>query len=661
MKHSFRNNKRSVILIVGSLLGAILIFNLLFHLDNKYTRDGVRGQNGTLVVTDGDIRSPLFLIDGWEASPGLVPPDQFSASGRSVTFIGEYSNFTWLTGSPYGEATYRLTVSYTGKEEVLSLYFPELLCASAVWINGEQAAGAGTLDPYHPLVRDLTVSFPACQETEIVVQTANHTHYFGGMFYPPSLGTSDTIQRMTGTRLLFYGFCCFTALSIAFLCLGFWLFHRDLRTGYRLGIFALFFAIHTAYPFFRLLGAPLTSSLYALEDVSFYLMLGSAISVCTQLCGFSRSRWYRSLIRPSVWSMCLISIVIPPLLPVLPGFLPVYSWIVTIIRILCALYLLLCAWFGRSKSGLQYSGLVLSGCTIFSALLLAGTLSINYFEPTRTGWPEEYGGMVLILFYAFLVALESRRLIAENRVLTADLQQEVEKQTENLSLQLQERKHFLSESIHDLKAPLTTLNNYIQAIRFNEVELDDELLEYLEVIEQKYEDMKDKIYELQAFSAADEAPFCPEPVCLNDFLSEYHRLNKPDIEVIGADFHLYLPRKELYIRGDRRRLTHMLENLVYNAAGLIGEGGSISLRLSSQEENAVLTVSDTGPGISPEDLPKIFDRHFSKRAGGSGLGLFIARSAVLEHSGTISVSSEPGTGTIFTIVLPLMQMNTEDI
>lgn len=110
------------------------------------------------------------------------------------------------------------------------------------------------------------------------------------------------------------------------------------------------------------------------------------------------------------------------------------------------------------------------------------------------------------------------------------------------------------------------------------------------------------------------------------------------------------------IYGDKRKLTSVLQNLVYNAVSFTSEGGTIYLSLSKGEEFAILCVKDTGSGISEEDIPRIFDPLFTNRnnKNSNGMGLFIVKSIITEHGGTIEVASELGKGTMFTIRLPII-------
>jgi signal transduction histidine kinase len=110
---------------------------------------------------------------------------------------------------------------------------------------------------------------------------------------------------------------------------------------------------------------------------------------------------------------------------------------------------------------------------------------------------------------------------------------------------------------------------------------------------------------------------------------------------------------------DPERMRQVLGNLVSNALRHTGPGGEVALSAThSNSSGLLLTVRDSGAGISPEDLPHVFDRFYrgdkarGDGDGASGLGLAIARSLVEMHNGTITVESTPGKGTTFLIRLP---------
>jgi signal transduction histidine kinase len=109
------------------------------------------------------------------------------------------------------------------------------------------------------------------------------------------------------------------------------------------------------------------------------------------------------------------------------------------------------------------------------------------------------------------------------------------------------------------------------------------------------------------------------------------------------------------VMGDRESLRSVFTNLVINAVEAIdGEGGRVSIKLSNTGANSVkVEITDTGCGISAQDISKVFEPYFSTKETGTGLGLAIVKKAVDDHGGTISVASKEGSGTTFTIILPV--------
>ena len=112
------------------------------------------------------------------------------------------------------------------------------------------------------------------------------------------------------------------------------------------------------------------------------------------------------------------------------------------------------------------------------------------------------------------------------------------------------------------------------------------------------------------------------------------------------------------VMADPESLRSALTNLIINGLQATdGTGGKLSIRLSGEEQGrrVRIEISDTGRGIAPEDISKVFEPYYSTKETGTGLGLAIVRKAVDEHHGTISVKSKPGEGTTFTITLPTNQ------
>jgi signal transduction histidine kinase len=110
---------------------------------------------------------------------------------------------------------------------------------------------------------------------------------------------------------------------------------------------------------------------------------------------------------------------------------------------------------------------------------------------------------------------------------------------------------------------------------------------------------------------------------------------------------------------DREKMRHVVSNLVSNAVKYSPDGGEIVVSVESEGAVARLTVADPGIGIPPEERARIFERFTqvdmsaTREFGGFGLGLFIVRTIVDAHQGSVRVDSEPGSGSTFTIELPL--------
>jgi signal transduction histidine kinase len=103
---------------------------------------------------------------------------------------------------------------------------------------------------------------------------------------------------------------------------------------------------------------------------------------------------------------------------------------------------------------------------------------------------------------------------------------------------------------------------------------------------------------------------------------------------------------------DRDQILQVLRNLVVNAVEAMPSGGTLRVAARREGTEVLVSVSDTGPGIRPEDLPSIFEPYFTTKEGGTGLGLAIADRIVREHGGRIEAASPPGEGATFTVRLP---------
>ena len=144
------------------------------------------------------------------------------------------------------------------------------------------------------------------------------------------------------------------------------------------------------------------------------------------------------------------------------------------------------------------------------------------------------------------------------------------------------------------------------------------------------------------------------PQSLLDILREVLAFVATEDEQQGIRHHVDLPTSLPLAILDAQQIRQALLNLCVNARQAMPMGGELIVRLQRDGRHAILTITDTGVGMAPEDVEKCFDAYWSTKKSGTGLGLATTRRIIQEHEGTIAVVSEVGRGTSFRIVLPLV-------
>ena len=146
-------------------------------------------------------------------------------------------------------------------------------------------------------------------------------------------------------------------------------------------------------------------------------------------------------------------------------------------------------------------------------------------------------------------------------------------------------------------------------------------------------------------------PLLREPVLVAQLAGETAFMLGEPLAAGEVRMELHIP-EGFTLSADPDQLRTVLINLVSNALHASPAGGVIRVGAERENGEAVITVRDDGPGISPQDLPRIFETYFTTRAGGTGLGLAISKRIVEAHGGSLSAESVPGRGTVFTLRLP---------
>lgn len=218
------------------------------------------------------------------------------------------------------------------------------------------------------------------------------------------------------------------------------------------------------------------------------------------------------------------------------------------------------------------------------------------------------------------------------------------------------RKAMVSDVAHELRTPLATIRGWLEAAQDGISQFDDELVASLLEEAVHLQHIVDDLQDL-ALADAGALRVHPEPVDANTLLAHLAAAHAPRAE--SADVRLSVPPMENpAITADPVRLRQVLDNLVSNAIRHTPPGGSVTVTAKQVENDAIFEVTDTGTGIAPEDLPRVFDRFWradpsrSRVSGGSGLGLAIVRKLAEAHGGEVTATSTPGHGTTFTLRFP---------
>jgi len=216
-------------------------------------------------------------------------------------------------------------------------------------------------------------------------------------------------------------------------------------------------------------------------------------------------------------------------------------------------------------------------------------------------------------------------------------------------------RQFTTDASHELRTPLAAMQAILGVVREGERPAGeyrqalDDLAEETNRLRGLTEDL------LRLARGEDKTSVTRERVALSDLLTDVADSLRPLAEARGLALHVQVP-EGLALTGDMDALIRLFVNLLDNAIKYT-ERGAITLTARSEADELIVEVTDTGIGILPEHLPRIFDRFYrvdpARSAGGAGLGLAIARQIAQSHGGRLEVRSAPGAGSTFTIRLPI--------
>jgi two-component system OmpR family sensor kinase len=287
------------------------------------------------------------------------------------------------------------------------------------------------------------------------------------------------------------------------------------------------------------------------------------------------------------------------------------------------------------------------------------------------------GGFLAILlgalFTRYIVAPLDRVAVAAREVARGNLSQRVDisgsgelaelgrsfnSMSQSLEASEQSRRRLIADIAHELRTPLTVIEGTVDSIIDGVFEPDTE---HLGSIKEQSVLLTRLIGDLRDLSSAESGHLELKPTATN--MADLVRRKLATAKVKARDkrinFKLKVTGKVPEISVDPVRMEQVINNLLTNAIRHTPSGGDISISISVEQRQLLISVSDNGEGIAVEHLPHIFERFYrvgSSRArsqGGTGLGLAIVKQMVEAHGGHVWAKSEPGGGSTFHIALPL--------
>jgi len=232
---------------------------------------------------------------------------------------------------------------------------------------------------------------------------------------------------------------------------------------------------------------------------------------------------------------------------------------------------------------------------------------------------------------------------------------------EPVEYSFQQLKQFTADASHELRSPLTVIKTSLEVMLMLNQPLDAKKLTAItSATNQMTRLVEDLLFLARTDTVTDTIPFERIPIPLDEVLQDLVELLEPQIQAKEITLKTHW-LAGVSVAGDASQLTRLFDNLLENALHYTLPGGTVVLSMSSLNRSVIVSVEDTGIGIAPEHLPKVFHRFWrtdkarSRREGGLGLGLAIAQAIAQRHGGEITVTSQVGVGSCFRVHLPTAQ------
>ena len=292
-----------------------------------------------------------------------------------------------------------------------------------------------------------------------------------------------------------------------------------------------------------------------------------------------------------------------------------------------------------------------------------------------------WGGLIAVAIAVVIAFLLSRRILAPVRALSSaarrighgdfsgrlqvndngemgELAAAFNTMSDDLARLERLRRDLIADTAHELRTPLTNVRGYLEAIRDGLVKPDEQtigsLYQEVDLLSRLVNDLQEL-----ALAEAGQLKLERQPEDIGEVVNQVAAASRAEALAKGVTIGVEVPDRLPPCDIDQHRIGQVLHNLLNNAITHTPDRGTITVKVALQDELVEVSVTDTGEGMPPEELPYVFERFYrvdksrSRMTGGHGLGLTIAKRIVEAHGGTISAESDLGKGSRFAFTVPL--------
>ncbi|HEQ72146.1 MAG TPA: response regulator [Spirochaetia bacterium] len=623
-------------------------------------------ENGVLDLRGWDftIDGPVELNGEWkfvwmEDSPRFIQPEFDDAKWENYSVPSSWMN---NNKEKLGYAWYRLKV-LLNPDNGLGIYLYASRTAYVMYINGKISitnGKAGTSEQSTvPEQKPDILAVPHDEELVLAWKISNfhEDHNSGGPVYSPVIGD---IREMNDGLLNMYFFNSLVLGVILMMAV----YHILLWLGRREDKSSILFALFCFLIFFRMLGTSLFLHRFFSGDFIYHIRIkieyiGISMGWVVFIAFLSTifpHEFKNKLLRVFQLAGIGLSLLVLAMPTRIATMLLLYIQIVLLLVVGWTLYSIIRAFLRkRSEAGIVLCGIAFLLLTILNDLLYSHLI-------IRTAYIFQIGLVVFIFCISAILSTRFAKAYQTSRHLSLNLQEEVSAQTKIITKKNQEltrlnreKTDYFINLAHETKTPLTLILNYLNRYTKRTGSDPD-----LNVISRNIEKLKKDMINFLDFEKLERGQDFYDHRTVTDLSEAVADAVKLFSETAALKkVRLHLTNEEgIYVHADPYAIGRIINNLIDNALKFTDHDGEVAVQLQNEGEKAILSVTDTGIGMSDAQLDNIFQAyhqisHEKRNIQGIGMGLNIVKKILGDIGGTITVTSSPGEGSCFRVTLQL--------